>query len=208
MACAWLAASLEVALPSLPSALEHQVDADRWQEVARLCASGIASPPTSSAGRLFDAAAALCGLRARASHEGQAAAELEWVADGGERGAFPLPLLASPDGRLPAALDARETVRALVDDLGRDRAVATVAARFHNGLARGTAEALAREADRRGIGLAVLTGGVFQNALLLRRTRSLLEARGLRVLVPERLPPNDGGIAFGQAAAAGARTAG
>jgi hydrogenase maturation protein HypF len=208
MACTWLAASLEVALPSLPPALEHQVDADRWEGVARLSASGVASPPTSSAGRLFDAAAALCGLRARVSHEGQAATELEWVADRGERGAYPLPLLASQDGQVPAALDARETVRALVDDLGRGREVTTVAARVHNGLAHGTAEALVREADRRGIGLAVLTGGVFQNALLLRRTRSLLEARGLRVLVPERLPPNDGGIAFGQAAAAAARAAG
>ncbi len=213
MACAWLAASLEEALPELPGPLAGQVEADRWEGVARLCAAAIASPPTSSAGRLFDAAAALCGLRARVAHEGQAAAELEWVADRGERGAYPLPLLAGPDGDVAggpglAALDARETIRALVGDLERGCDVAAVAARFHNGLARGTAEACAREADRRGIGLIVLSGGVFQNALLLDRTRGLLEGRGLRVLVPERLPPNDGGIAFGQAAVAAARAVG
>jgi hydrogenase maturation protein HypF len=203
MACAWLAASLEVAHPSLPPALEPHVDPDRWEGVAQLCASGVASPPTSSAGRLFDAAAALCGLRARVSHEGQAAAELEWVADRGERGAYPLPFLQGA-----GTLDARETIRALVADLERGHAAPAVAARFHNGLARGTAEACAREAAGRGIELVVLSGGVFQNALLLQRTRALLERRGLRVLVPEALPPNDAGIAFGQAAAAAARAAG
>jgi hydrogenase maturation protein HypF len=83
-----------------------------------------------------------------------------------------------------------------------------VAARFHNALANGTAEACAREAARRDLGLVVLSGGVFQNARLLARTRGLLEDRGLSVLVPERLPPNDGGIAFGQAAVAAAQVAG
>lgn len=216
MACAWLAASLEETLPELPGALAQEVELDRWQDVARIAAAGLASPSTSSAGRLFDAAAALCGLRARVTHEGQAAAELEWVADRAERGAYPLPLLAGGDrdaaasrrGSGLAALDARETIRALVADLERGCGVAAVAARFHNGLARGTAEACAREAARRGVGLVVLSGGVFQNVLLLDRTRALLEDRGLRVLVPERLPPNDGGIAFGQAAAVAAAQAG
>jgi hydrogenase maturation protein HypF len=105
-------------------------------------------------------------------------------------------------------LDARETIRALVADLERGVRIPAVAARFHNALAHGTAEACALEAARREIGLVVLSGGVFQNSLLLARTRALLMERGLRVLVPERLPPNDGGIAFGQASVAAAQAAG
>ncbi len=249
MACAWLAASLGEEVPEVPAALQPQVAPDRWERVARLAASGLASPPTSSAGRLFDAVAALCGLRATVTHEGQAAAELEWAADPREGGAYPLPVIreapsSSPHrpasrgtqtgstpfhppeptclgpatasaplpalstraaSRLPAVLDARETIRALVADLNRGIDVATVAGRFHNGLALGTAEACAAEAARRGTELVVLSGGVFQNALLLERTKGRLERAGLRVLVPERLPPNDGGIAFGQAAVAAAQ---
>jgi hydrogenase maturation protein HypF len=210
MACAWLAAAVGEELPQPPAVLEGRVDGRRWEEVARLAATGLVSPPTSSAGRLFDAVAALCGLRARAVYEGQAAIELEWVADRRERGAYPLPLVADSASvatgpgapARPAALDARETIRSLLADLGRGSDVSTVAARFHNALAAGTADACSAEAGRRGIELVALSGGVFQNTLLLDRTRALLEQQGLRVLVPERLPPNDGGIAFGQAAIA------
>jgi hydrogenase maturation protein HypF len=85
--------------------------------------------------------------------------------------------------------------------------VATVAARFHNGLACATAGACARIAFRQGLGTVVLSGGVFQNRRLLESTAAALEECGLRVLVPERLPPNDGGIAYGQAAIAAARDA-
>jgi hydrogenase maturation protein HypF len=139
--------------------------------------------------------------------------ELEWVADRRERAAYPLTLVGDPasapvepgEPASPPALDARETIRSVLEDLARGTDVSTVAARFHNALAAGTAEACATEAERRGIELVALSGGVFQNTLLLDRTRTILERRGLRVLVPERLPPNDGGICFGQAAVAAAR---
>jgi len=72
-------------------------------------------------------------------------------------------------------------------------------------VARATARACAETAERHGLGLAVLSGGVFQNRILLERTAALVEAAGLRALVPERLPPNDGGIAYGQAAVAATR---
>jgi hydrogenase maturation protein HypF len=78
-----------------------------------------------------------------------------------------------------------------------------VSARFHNAVARATAEACAAP----GLELVVLSGGVFQNRTLLSATATALEARGLRVLVPERLPPNDGGVSYGQAAVAAARDA-
>jgi hydrogenase maturation protein HypF len=102
-------------------------------------------------------------------------------------------------------LDARATVAAVVSDLNAGVAVPRVAARFHNGLARATAGACVDQARRHGMELVVLSGGVFQNRLLLERTAEALSAAGLRVLVPLRLPPNDGGISYGQAAVAAAR---
>jgi hydrogenase maturation protein HypF len=77
-----------------------------------------------------------------------------------------------------------------------------VAARFHAAVATATAEAAASAAEDTGLGTVVLAGGVFQNRTLLAATAGRFEARGLRVLVPERLPPNDGGISYGQAAVA------
>jgi hydrogenase maturation protein HypF len=84
-------------------------------------------------------------------------------------------------------------------------AVSTISARFHAGFAAVTAQACALAAERAGIDLVVLSGGVFQNRLLLELTSSGLEEAGLRVLVPERLPPNDGQIAYGQVAVVAAR---
>ena len=94
-------------------------------------------------------------------------------------------------------LDARPTVEAVVDDVARGVEVALVSARFHNAVARATAAALAEEP------VVVLSGGVFQNALLLERTLELLP----RALTPRRLPVNDGAIAYGQAAISAARSA-
>jgi hydrogenase maturation protein HypF len=105
-------------------------------------------------------------------------------------------------------LDARETIRAAVADLqaGVERCV--VSARFHAAVADATAAACAATAEARGLDAAVLSGGVFQNRLLLEAVSDRLAASGLRVLVPRLLPPNDGGISYGQAAVAAARGAG
>jgi hydrogenase maturation protein HypF len=100
-------------------------------------------------------------------------------------------------------LDPRETVLSVVRDVAAGVPVGMVSARFHRALADATALACARIAGRHDLDLAVLSGGVFQNRALLESTAAALEARGLRVLVPERVPPNDGGIALGQAAIAG-----
>jgi hydrogenase maturation protein HypF len=156
-------------------------------QVAELVRTGLSSPWTTSMGRLFDAVAALCGLRDEVTYEGQAAIELEAIADPEERGAYDMP-----------GLDARATIVAVAEDRA-DPAI--VSARFHNTVARATAEALTAAGEE----VVVLSGGVFQNRLLLTRTRDALEALGHRVLVPERLPPNDGGVSYGQAAVAAAR---
>ena len=201
MACVWLAAALEDDEPPLPPTLGGLVDPARWAQVAQLARTGKSSPVTTSAGRLFDAVSALCGICAAANYEGQAAAEFEGVADTSERAAYPLTRARG------WVLDPRETVRAAVSDLKTGVAPDLVSARFHNGLGDATAAACAELAERQGIGTVVLSGGVFQNRLLMERTVEGLEARGLRALRPQRLPPNDGGIAYGQVAVAAARTA-
>jgi hydrogenase maturation protein HypF len=204
MARAWLDAASPDDEPVIPPALAGAVDAAAWGQVGSLVRSGFAAPVTTSAGRLCDAVAALCGVRPVVSYEGQAAIELEALCDPDERGAHPLPLL-EVDGAL--VLDARATVRAVVADLDEGASAPVVAARFHAGLAAGTASACAALAEARDGVPVVLSGGVFQNRRLLEATAAALTARGLRVLVPERLPPNDGGIAYGQAAVAAARLA-
>jgi hydrogenase maturation protein HypF len=211
MACAWLAAALERDVPPLPRSLRGDVDPRRWESVAELARTGVAAPLTTSAGRLFDAVAALAGVRATVVYEGQAAAELESAAAVDVRDAYPMPLVDGHDAGLApgtVVLDARETVRAIAGDLDSGRDAADVAARFHNSLADATAEACAVAAERIGTEIAVLSGGVFQNRRLLDRASTRLRSAGLRTLVPSRLPPNDGGVSYGQAAVAAARLRG
>ena len=203
MACSWLAAALETERPPIPAAFAGAVTEARWNAICDLNATGVASPLTTSCGRLFDAVAALCGLRDEVSHEGQAAAELEATAAGipvAPAEAYPLPVIA--EGDAPLLLDARDPIRAIVTDLERGTDVGVVSARFHAGLAAATSAACASLAERHGVGTVVLAGGVFQNRLLLERTAATLAGSGLRVLLPLRLPPNDGAISYGQAAIA------
>jgi len=200
MACAWLAAAGE-GIPRLPRTIAGRVSATRWEQVCELARSGFASPPTSSAGRLFDAVAALCGIRPESAEEGLAAMELEAVADPHERASYPLAVLEGEQLRL----DPRETIVAIGEDLARGAPAALVSARFHNALAGATGRALAMLAEREEVRTVVLGGGVFQNRLLVERCLEQMRGHGLTVLLPRALPPNDGAISYGQAAVAGAR---
>jgi hydrogenase maturation protein HypF len=194
MACAWLkAAGDERPLTG--------IDPDRWRAAGRLAESGLTTPVTTSVGRLFDAVSALSGLRTEVTYDGQAAIELEAACDPSERGAYAFDVVAGVLDARPAILDARR-------DVTRGLDVGVVATRFHHALADATAEDCARLAGDRGLATVVLSGGVFQNRRLLERTAERLAGAGLRVLVPALLPPNDGGLAFGQAAVAAATLAG
>jgi hydrogenase maturation protein HypF len=206
MACSWLAEALQTDAPTLPPALAGAVEAREWRNCCRVRLDARAALLTTSIGRLFDAVGALCGAAPRANYEGQAAVELEAMADPAERGAYELPIdSASGEAGPRIVLDPRATVRELVRDLETGLAPGLVSARFHNALAAATADACAEAADGAGLAAVVLSGGVFQNRLLLERCAELLHRRGLRVLVPRRLPPNDGGISYGQLAVAAAR---
>jgi hydrogenase maturation protein HypF len=197
MACVWLAQASGEPLPAIPPILLDRVDPEQWTAIARIANSGVAAPLTTSVGRLCDAIAALCGLHCEVTYEGQAAIELEAIADPAEGGAYAIPYAAGQ-------LDPRPAILAAHADVLRGVSEAKVSARFHNGLASATAEACAEIAGSASVSLVVLAGGVFQNRLLLERVAGQLQAAGLRVLTPQRLPPNDGAISYGQAAIAAA----
>jgi hydrogenase maturation protein HypF len=159
------------------------------------------APLASSMGRLFDAAAAVLGVRQRASYEGQAAAELESLAGALRAHPFPFPV-TEREGRL--VLDPLPLLVALGEARRSGDDVDLLAARFHESIVHACADVARSVAGATGIQVVALGGGSFQNARLLSGIRRRLEEAGLRVLVPRLLPPNDGAISYGQAAVAAA----
>lgn len=171
--------------PGERDVLRHQLD------------TGFGCTPTSSMGRLFDAVASLIGVRHIVDFEAQAAIELEGLARSWVRKAGPSKRYSF--GHVdPLCFDAAPLIRVIVADLdaGTDRAL--IAARFHQALAELVLDLAVHERDATDLNTVVLGGGVFQNSLLLRSARRLLLSSGFKVLVPTRLPPNDGGLALGQ----------
>jgi hydrogenase maturation protein HypF len=174
---------------------------DRWAAVVSMARRGVNSPLTSSAGRLFDAVAALTGVRDAVNYEGQAAIELEQLADPREDGAYH----AAIEPADPFRAHGTDFIRAAISDIAAAIPAEIVAARFHNGVAAMVEAGCVLLRDRCGLDTVALSGGVFQNLLLLERVVSRLEARGFRVLTHSRVPCNDGGISLGQAVVAAAR---
>ncbi len=191
--------------PEVP-ALRH-LDPTERRIVARQITTGLNAPPTSSMGRLFDAVSALCGICLEATYEGQAAIELEMLADPAAEEAYdwPLPDEVAP---WPWAIDPAPLIRAVVADVRAGEDVARIAARFHNAVARMVVDVCRRLRARTGLSEVALSGGVWQNVFLLERTLTGLEAAGFTVYTHRLVPPNDGGLALGQAAVANARLRG
>jgi hydrogenase maturation protein HypF len=203
MAAAYLDACFPEGAPDGLPLVER--NRDRWDQVVAAARAGMNSPPTSSAGRLFDAVAALCDVRDRINYEGQAAVELEQLADPDavRGGGYEASIGPGADGAL--VIGGTDLVSAVVADLraGVDRSL--VAARFHAGVRDGIVEVCRAVADRTGLQSVALSGGVFQNVLLETTTVDALRREGFAVLTHSRVPPNDGGISLGQAVIAGAR---
>jgi hydrogenase maturation protein HypF len=180
-----------------------------WSQVLTMARRGVNSPVTSSAGRLFDAVAAILGVRDEINYEGQAAVELEQLADPAERGAYRAAITtdgAPGEGAAggPLLIAGRDLVRAVADDLAAGTSTNVIAARFHNGVAGLITHACVLLRERHGLSDVALSGGVFQNLLLLHAAVGKLEQHGFRVLVHSRVPCNDGGISLGQAVIAAA----
>ncbi|CAN5257394.1 carbamoyltransferase HypF [soil metagenome] len=162
--------------------------------LAAMLDRGVNAPLTTSAGRLFDAVAALAGLRQRASYEGQAAMELESAADEAQphHSAYPFAIIESDDA--PMEVDWEPALRATLADLRAGVRTGDISAAFHAGLAN----AIAVVAGKIGEPVVVLTGGCFQNARLAEAAIAALRTGGLTPVWHERVPPNDGGLALGQ----------
>jgi hydrogenase maturation protein HypF len=165
-------------------------------------ARSLNAPVASSAGRLFDAVAALLGIRDVAEFEAQAAIDLELAA--GDRPGMPLPYrLARVDGLL--VYDPRPTLAALLEARGAGRAAGPLAAAFQVTVAQVTREILAEARNRTGVGIVCLSGGVFQNRRLASDLLRGLAGDGFEVFINRQVPVNDGGVSYGQAAVAAAR---
>jgi hydrogenase maturation protein HypF len=189
------------------SVLERSVPAQALDAVRQMIARQFNTQQTSSAGRLFDAVAALAGIRSRVDFEGQAAMELEWAAtDVIADGRYPFALV-EPAGRsaeLPLEIDTRPLIAAAADDVHRGRVAALVARRFHSTLVAIVLEVCTRLREETSLEAVALSGGVFQNALLLGEAAAGLSERGFRVYRHQTVPPNDGGLCLGQLAIAAA----
>lgn len=191
------------------------LDQKPLQTVDRMLERGLNSPLSTSCGRLFDAVAAAVGLCPdRALFEGQAAMELEaeaqkWLLDGRSGETPYLFGIRRDEDDDRFYIDPTELWLALLEDLRNETPVPCIAARFHQGLAAAICETVGQIRSIRALGegitTAVLSGGCFQNRLLLEEVVRRLESSGLGCLVHARVPANDGGLALGQAAIAAAR---
>lgn len=158
-------------------------------------------PQTSSMGRLFDAVSSLVGIRQQSHYEGQAAIELEALADRSDEIIYPIPL--TPE----RTLDPTPMIRQILADLHAGVPASKISGRFHNSIATMVDSVCRKIGDEHEIKVVALSGGVWQNITLLRQTVKQLEQAGFEVLIHEQVPPNDGGLALGQAMVAHFRLA-
>jgi hydrogenase maturation protein HypF len=179
--------------------------------IKRQIESGLNSPLTSSMGRLFDAVSALMNIRGEIDYEGQAAVELEMAAYAchceehsdeaisNDKECYPYRIIVDEGMRI---VQLRDLLSAIIEDLEQGISSGRISVRFHNTIARMTDEMCRLIADETGINQVALSGGVFQNRLLLRETIKLLENSGFQVFTHRQAPCNDGGISLGQAVVA------
>jgi hydrogenase maturation protein HypF len=171
--------------------------------IERMLTRRFNTPLTSSAGRLFDAIASLAGVRDRVSYEGQAAVELEWLAESKAiDGAYSFELHEPSQG--PMIVDTRPLIRDVCSDVTKGADPAAIARRFHSTMVDLIAIVCKRIRAATRLEAVVLSGGVFLNALLTREVVSWLRAEGFRVYRHSLVPPNDGGLSLGQLAVAAA----
>ncbi|MFO7982131.1 MAG: carbamoyltransferase HypF [Desulfuromonadales bacterium] len=201
MALSYLVAAYGTELPSVP--LLERFSGYELKLLLQMISKGLNSPSTSSCGRLFDGIAALVGIRDKVSYDGQAALELEMaIGECDERSAYAFDL-EDKEGR--AVLGYRGLIRAVVGDVVAGVEAARISARFHNALAEASLSMCCRIRQTEGVDEVVLSGGVFQNRYLTERTVELLRQADFQVYTHSLVPPNDGGLSFGQAAVAGAQ---
>jgi len=169
--------------------------------ISQMVKKGINSPLASSCGRLFDAVSAITGICRSTTYEGQPAMELEAASRAGVEDHYPFELSVSG----LVTLDHRPIIRGVVEDVKAGTQRDVVAARFHNTMVEAMAEMLLKGHERVGGKRIALGGGSFCNSIMVRGLNTLLRSEGFTMLFPKLLPPNDGGISYGQVVIAAAR---
>ncbi|HEX6482901.1 MAG TPA: carbamoyltransferase HypF [Ktedonobacteraceae bacterium] len=218
MAATYLAQAFGDAFLDLDIPFVRKLDRSKWRTLSQMAARGINSPSTSSLGRLFDAVAALLGLptgagvepyRGTLLYEGQAAIELEIAASQASRAGdiwksiYPFTLKMRDS--TATLLDVTPMIRAIVSDIQQGVPISSIASCFHRSIAALLATTCSGVRARTGLNNVALSGGVFQNRLLLEQLVMRLEEMAFQVYINRRVPPNDGGISLGQIAVAAAR---
>jgi hydrogenase maturation protein HypF len=174
------------------------VGGDAVARVRTMLARTSEAPFSTSAGRWFDVAAALAGFQGAISYEGQAAVEFEAVSEPGPAPSYEIAIEGGDSA--PFVVGLRSVVSALARDARRGVVASVLSARFHETLARVILHGCRRARERSGLTAVALSGGCFQNRRLTERAKELLEMDGFEVLLHRRVPPNDGGLSYGQAA--------
>ncbi|NCO34415.1 MAG: carbamoyltransferase HypF [Armatimonadetes bacterium] len=201
MGAVWLAEAFGDDFLELDIPFVRDLDRSKWGLLHRMIEKNLNCPTTTSMGRLFDAVAALIGIRNEVNYEGQAAVELEQCADVDSAESYQFDLLTGT----PLKMNPVPVVQSIVRDLMDSVPATRIASRFHNAVAQVIRGVCLQMRERTSIGCVALSGGVFQNMLLLQRARRSLLDEGFAVYTNEKVPPNDGGISLGQAAVAAAR---
>ena len=201
MALSYLYAAYGEAAFTRAAALGLEFSPLEKQILERQLTTGLNSPGTTSAGRLFDAVAAALNICRQRTYEGQPALELEMAAAATDVGFYPLELLPHKDLWI---LDTISLFRRVVEDYLQGAPPKHVAARFHQSLARVCVQVCLAQREKSGLNLVALSGGVWQNGLLFACLKQRLTQAGFEVLSHRQVPPNDGGIALGQVAVAAA----
>ena len=176
--------------------LMTRVSFEKWEILERMIEKKINTPMTSSMGRLFDAVSSLLSIRDEVHYEGQAAIELEMIADRQVKEEYPFHV---HQDELPLVIDPAETIRGVVHDLAEGTSSPIISGRFHRTIARLIVKTCEMIRSREKLNRVVLSGGVFQNVFLLSLAMKGLRDSGFDVYTHHLVPPNDGGISLGQA---------
>ncbi len=199
---------LKLKLMKLDIPFVRQLNRPKVDLLLRMMEQGVNSPLTSSCGRLFDAVAALAGIRQQVNYEAQAAIELEMamtsqqIASSKEETAYPMKLVPEDDRWI---ISTRPLFEALLDDLGHNLPLAAITRRFHNGLVEGFVDLATLLREKTTLNRVCLSGGTFHNIYLSQRLEARLSAAGFEVFTQKEVPSGDGGLSMGQALAAAAR---
>ncbi len=197
MAMVYLTETFGEEVTKLRVDLMKRIDFQKWDILKRAIKKKINTPLTSSMGRLFDAVSSLLSIRDEVHYEGQAAIELEMMADTEVQESYPFGIVQKGEG--PWVIVLSETIRAIVGDLKENVPASKISGRFHQTVSRMIVETCEAIRDKEKINRIVLSGGVFQNIFLLTLVTKKLKKDGFEVFTHHLVPTNDGGISLGQA---------